>query len=216
MFTILWDNDGVLVDTEGMYFQACREVLGSIGIDLTLAQFKEISLRRGESTFVLAADQDLSADEVAQLRKQRDQRYGDLLRTQPVVIDGVEDVLRSLYGRARMGIVTSSQRQHFEAIHETSGLTRYMDFTLTREDYVQSKPAPEPYLTAMQRHGLRPDQCVVVEDSERGLASATAAGVDCIVVLSQWTRDGDFSDAVAVVEGTAGLLEVIITRISAS
>ena len=70
MFTILWDNDGVLVDTEGMYFQACREVLGSIGIDLTLAQFKEISLRRGESTFVLAADQDLSADEVAQLRKQ--------------------------------------------------------------------------------------------------------------------------------------------------
>ena len=72
---ILWDNDGVLVDTEGLYFQACKEVLGSIGIDLTLDQFKEISLRRGESTLVLATEQGVTADDVERLRKQRDRRY---------------------------------------------------------------------------------------------------------------------------------------------
>lgn len=49
-FTVLWDNDGVLVDTEGIYFRATREVLASIGIDLTPEQFREISLRRGESS----------------------------------------------------------------------------------------------------------------------------------------------------------------------
>ena len=57
MFTILWDNDGVLVDTEGLYFHATQTVLATVGIDLTAEQFKEISLRRGESTFKLAAEQ---------------------------------------------------------------------------------------------------------------------------------------------------------------
>ena len=113
-----------------------------------------------------------------------------------------------------MGIVTSAQRQHFEAIHERSGLVKYMDFVLTREDYVQTKPHPEPYLTAIRRHGLQPDQCVVVEDSQRGLASATAAGVDCIVVLSEWTRDGDFSGALAVADSIAEVPEIVLKRAS--
>lgn len=54
-FTVLWDKDGVLVDTEGLYFQATRAVLATVGVELTLEQFREISLRRGESTFQLRA-----------------------------------------------------------------------------------------------------------------------------------------------------------------
>ena len=89
-----------------------------------------------------------------------------------------------------------------------------MNFVLTREDYTQSKPHPEPYLTAIERHDLQPSQCVAVEDSERGLAAATAAGVDCIVVLSQWTRDGNFDGALAVVDSIAGVPEVVRSRMS--
>lgn len=212
MFTVLWDNDGVLVDTEGMYFQACKEVLGSVGIDLTLDQFEDISLKRGVSTFVLATEQGIDAGEVGRLRNERDRIYAELLVAQCPVIDGVEEVLRSLYGRVRMGVVTSARRQHFEAAHANSNVIQHMDFVLTREDYANSKPHPEPYLTAMERHGLRPEQCIVIEDSERGLAAATAAGLDCIIVLSDWTRDGDFTKAVAVVEGISGVPEEILRR----
>ena len=60
MLTILWDNDGVLVDTEGLYFRATRTVLAEVGIELTPEQFKEISLKRGESTFLLAVEQGIS------------------------------------------------------------------------------------------------------------------------------------------------------------
>lgn len=215
MFTLLWDNDGVLVDTEGLYFQACKEVLGTAGIDLTLDQFKEISLRRGESTLVLATEQGVTADEVDRLRKQRNRVYAELMEARSCVIDGAEDVLRSLHGQVRMGVVTSARRHHFEAAHDNSGLTQYMDFILTREDYTRSKPHPEPYLTAMKRHGLRPHKCIVVEDSERGLAAATAAGVDCMIVRSQWTRDGDFSKAVAVVDNISGVPEEVLRRASA-
>ena len=195
MLTILWDNDGVLVDTEGLYFRATQEVLRSIGVCLTVDQFKEVSLRRGESCFVLAAERGVTDDEISRLRTERDRMYAELLGSQSWAVDGAEEVLRSLHGRVRMGVVTSARRVHFEAAHASTDLRQYLDFELTREDYKESKPNPEPYLTAIDRHNLRPEDCIVVEDSERGLAAATAAGLRCLVVLSHWTQDGDFGRA---------------------
>lgn len=75
-----------------------------------------------------------------------------------------------------------------------------MDFVITHEEYQNSKPHPEPYLTAVARYCLRPEECVVIEDSERGLVSATAAGLRCMIVLSEWTKDGNFSGACRVLE----------------
>ena len=163
-------------------------------------QFKDVSLRRGESCFILAAEHGITDDEIARLRTERDTRYTELLGSQSWAIDGAEEVLRSLHGRVRMGVVTSARRVHFEAAHANTGLRRYLEFELTREDYRESKPNPEPYLTALDRHNLRPEDCVVVEDSERGLAAATAAGLRCLVVLSHWTQDGDFSKADQVLQ----------------
>ena len=198
MFTILWDNDGVLVDTEGLYFRACRSVLTSIGIDLTAEQFKEISLRQGESVFTLAAEQGVADGEIGRLRAERDQLYADFLRTEDCTVDGAEEVLRSLHGRFGMGVVTSTRREHFEIAHAKSSLTQYLDFVVAHGDYQRSKPYPDAYLTALERHGLRPADCMVVEDSERGLAAATAAGLRCLIVRSEWSKDGDFSKACKV------------------
>ena len=145
MLTILWDNDGVLVDTEGLYFRATQTVLQTVGIDLTVEQFKEISLRRGESTFALAADHGIQAAEISRLRAERDRLYADLLGSQSWVIDGAEEVLRSLHGKVRMGVVTSSRRANFDIAHAKSGLVPYLAFVLAREGYQHTKPHPEPY-----------------------------------------------------------------------
>lgn len=213
-FTVLWDNDGVLLDTEGLYFRATMEVLRSVGIDLTPEQFKEISLRRGASTFQLAAQRGVPTEQIACLRAERDRRYSELLGAQSRVVEGVEEVLRLLHGTVRMGIVTSSRRDHFDIAHAKGGLLRHFDFILTREDYEHTKPHPEPYLTAMKRHSLVPDQCIVVEDSERGLASARAAGLDCLIVLSEWTKDGDFSQACKVLRSISEVPDEVLRRAS--
>lgn len=90
MLTILWDSDGVLLDTAGLYFRATQEVLRMVGIHLTADQFKEISLRRGESCFVLAAERGIADDEIARLRAERDRHYAELLGSQSWAIDGAE------------------------------------------------------------------------------------------------------------------------------
>jgi HAD superfamily hydrolase (TIGR01509 family) len=214
MFTILWDNDGVLVDTEDLYFQATKTVLHTIGIDPTPDQYKDISLRRGESMFNLAAEQNIDSDRIAGLRAERDRLYIQLLGSQSLAIDGAEEVLHFFHGRMRMGVVTSTCREHFDIAHAKAGLAKYLDFVITQDDYEHTKPHPDPYLTAMARHNLRREECIVVEDSERGLAAATAAGLPCLIVLSEWTRDGDFRTACKVLNSIREVPDEIMKRVS--
>jgi HAD superfamily hydrolase (TIGR01509 family) len=197
--TVLWDNDGVLVDTEALYFQATREVLATIGADLTRDLFIQLSLEEGRSAFDLAREREATEEAVERLRSTRNERYSALLRSGVPMFEGADEVLSRLHGRVRMGVVTSSHRDHFEIIHRSTGLLRYFEFVLTREDYDRAKPHPDPYQAALDRHGLRADESVVVEDSVRGLLAARGAGIRCIVVPNTLTRDGNFDGAHAVV-----------------
>lgn len=203
MFTVLWDNDGVLVDTEGLFFEATRTILRTVGVELSRHQYIEHSLRRGTSTFELAAAIGIEVTEIERLRAERDELYAASLRSTDCVVDGIEDALARLHGRVRMGVVTSSRRVHFDIAHARSGLARYFDFVIAREDYENSKPDPEPYLTALSRFHLDAEQCAVVEDSERGLRAAIAAGLRCFAIRSDWTRDSDFRGACKVIESVA-------------
>lgn len=208
-FTILWDNDGVLVLTEDRYYQACRETLAGLGVELTRAFFIEHSLLKGLSVFDLVADRGFSADELAALKTKRDRRFAELIDASPCTVDGAEEVLRSLHGRVRMGVVTGALRKHFDRSHARSGLLKYFDFVLAREDYEHGKPNPDSYLTALNRFGLKADECVVVEDTGRGLQAARAAGLRCLVVPHDLTREQDFTGAHEVLRSIRDVPEAI-------
>lgn len=192
---IFWDNDGVLVDTERYYLQASREALAKVEIDLSNAQFAEISLGAGRSVFDLAAASGVSEQSIAELKKWRDSRYATLLEQEELALDGADDVLQALHGKLGMAVVTSSRRQHFEIIHRRTGFKPYFDFCLTREDYTHSKPAAEPYLLALQHCGLAAEDVLVIEDSPRGLQAAKAAGLACWVLPGRHTSAKDFAGA---------------------
>jgi HAD superfamily hydrolase (TIGR01509 family) len=207
--TILWDNDGVLVDTEHLYFRACREVLARVDIELSEERYIDLFLKKNEGLFSMTSEYSLSHDEAEGLRHWRDARYTELLGQGITVLDGVHEVLEALHGRVRMGIVTGSRRRHFEAIHARTELLPYFDFVLVREDYRESKPDPAPYLEAMQRHGLHAAECLVVEDSDRGLRAALAAGVRCAVIPQGLTHGLDFSGAFRILESISDLLGLV-------
>lgn len=192
---VFWDNDGVLVDTEKLYFQATRELLLRTGVVLTPALFKQISLYEGRSAFDLALEKGVPQEEIDRLHAERNRRYTELLAGGVRILEGVEETLGSLRGKVIQAIVTSSRRSHFDAMHVGTGLLSFFDFILTREDYGLSKPDPEPYRLALKRSGCLPEECLVVEDSERGLRAAAAAGMRCIVVPNDLTRGTAFAGA---------------------
>lgn len=206
---IFWDNDGVLVDTEHLYFEATRDVLATRGIALTGDDYLELFLRQSKGILHYAERHGWTAAELEEIRTVRGAHYSELLRSRARVIDGVEEVLAALHGRIAMGIVTSTHRAHFDIIHEKSGLLKYFDFVLASGDYSESKPHPAPYLKALERTGAAPDACLVIEDSERGLASATAAGLRCVMVPSRLTAGRDFPGAHRVLTDIRELLTLV-------
>jgi HAD superfamily hydrolase (TIGR01509 family) len=175
---ILWDNDGVLVDTEKVFFEANRRELAALGVEASWADFEEINLRHGVSLLSLSR---LGGDDLRALYARRDALYCELLSTEAIAITGMAELLGRLAPRFRMGIVTSSHREHFDIIHARSGLLRHFEFHVVREDYPLSKPHPDSYLAGIDRAGLPPHRCVAIEDSPRGVAAAQAAGLDVIL-----------------------------------
>jgi HAD superfamily hydrolase (TIGR01509 family) len=205
---IFWDNDGVLVDTEGLYYRATRETLAAVAVDLSVDAYVELFLRQARGAWHLAEARGLSATEIDALRKRRDQRYATLLATAPIAIPGVAESLRRLSSSYRMAIVTSSE--HFHHIHRDPEFLAMFEFVLTREDCQHCKPHPEPYLRALERTGLRAQQCLVVEDSERGLRSARAAGLPCWVVPSAFTRACAFEGADRILTSVAAVESALL------
>jgi HAD superfamily hydrolase (TIGR01509 family) len=195
MTTILWDHDGVLVDTERLYFNATRQVLARVGADLTVELYRQHLLIESRGCWHLAAERGVSEGELDRLRRDRNALYLDLVTKDDVVVPGALELLRSLKPHYRMAIVTSTQRAHFEAIHRRTGLSDLVEFVLAREDYGESKPDPEPYLAAVARMAVAKDDCIVVEDSRRGLVAAHAAGLRCWIVASEMTAGLSFDGA---------------------
>jgi HAD superfamily hydrolase (TIGR01509 family) len=192
---IFWDNDGVLVDTEHLYFEATQRVLASVDIPLTEDDYRELFLQQGRGAWHLAEARGLSAPEVQALKRQRNALYAELIATGPRVLPGVLEVVSALHGRYRMGIVTSSRRDHFEIIHRDTGLLEYVDFVITADDCPRTKPCPDPYLSAIDASGCDRGACLAVEDSARGLEAATAAGLRCVIVPSRLTCSQAFDGA---------------------
>lgn len=210
---ILWDNDGVLVNTERFYFEANRVYLARHGVDLSEDQYFEFYLADNRGAWHLL-DPAASSQQIAHWRRERNAIHLQMLENaDSLLTPGVDVTLAQLHGRVEMGIVTSATRASFDTIHRKHDLLRYFRFALTAEMYEKSKPAPEPYRAGLARLGKSAAECLVVEDSPRGLQAAQAAGIRCIVLRNSLMARHDFVGAYRVVDSMEELLAEIETLI---
>lgn len=191
--TILFDNDGILVDTEKLYFQANRRIMREQGLDLSAEQYLQFFLNENLGMWHLLEPLGYSADTLAGLRQKRNDYYAGLLATENISVDGARQALETLSTRFQIGIVTSSRREHFTLIHQRTGFAEFFDFVVAEGDYTRSKPDPEPYLVAVKRSGFSPAECLAIEDSPRGLRAAKTAGLACWIIPSELTKAGEFT-----------------------
>ncbi|MFB9324673.1 HAD family hydrolase [Paenibacillus aurantiacus] len=179
----------ILFDHEAQYFRDMTQSLG------TWAQAKAAGI--DEPT-------------ISKQREVRNVYYQEYLRTEAIEIEGVVETLAELSKYARMAIVTTAKRADFQLIHENRQITKFMEFVLVREDYERTKPHPEPYLTGLKRFGASKEETLVVEDSNRGLNSAVAAGIDCAIVHNDFTKTHDFSQVSYRIKTLIELKDIIL------
>ncbi len=207
---ILWDNDGVLVDTERLFFEVNRALFADHGLELSLRAFFDWFLLDNCGGWHLFRERGHTDADIVEIRKERNRRFSALLAAEETLArDGMEDVVRTLSTRAAMAVVTSSSREHFALAHRRTRFRQYLPIIVTEEDCPATKPSPEPYLLGAKRVGRSPETCIAVEDSPRGLLAARAAGIPCIVVRSELTAAFAFDGARAVVDSNDELLDAL-------
>ncbi|MCY3505081.1 MAG: HAD-IA family hydrolase [Chloroflexi bacterium] len=209
---ILFDHDGVLVDTEFWYYKAGERALADIGFTQDRDQYMR-DMTRGMATWAQARAAGVDEGTISRQREVRNAYYQEYLRTEAIEIDGVVETLAELSEYVRMAIITTAKRADFEVIHEKRQITQFMDFVLAREDYELAKPHPEPYLAGLKRLGASKEETLVVEDSSRGLDSAVAAGIDCVIVHNDFTKSHDFSQASYRIDTLSELKGIILNAV---
>ncbi len=207
---VCFDHDGLLVDTEVLFFQITRDMFHGLGVDLTEELWSREYLSKGRGSAMIAGDFGISKERIEPLLDARNQRYRDSLPQAPLR-PHAREVLTVLHGRVPLALVTGNNREAIEIVHRSTGLLSLFSVIVTQEDFPKAKPAPDAYLTAAKRLGLAPERCLAVEDSERGLASAVAAGMPCIAVPGSLTKTQSFPGALAIEETLERIPAVVIT-----
>ena len=206
---ILFDNDGVLIETEMWYFEASKRALKEFfDLELTFHRYMDI-MAKGQRAWVIAEEASISEEKIVIAIEQRDRYYQEYIKTKDITIDGVIETLKCLNRDYKMGIVTTSRRVDFELAHKGRGIVDYMEFVLCVEDYPNSKPHPDPYLKGLELFSASRDECIIIEDSKRGLSSAVNAGIECIIVHNEFTKTHDFSAATYRVKKITQLPELL-------
>jgi len=206
MKAIIFDNDGVLVDTEPVFFNATRDIFRKAGRELLLEEYITYSIKSSQGVWHLLEKPE---ETTAQLIKERDALYVERLKSKNLTFEGVEETVKHLSQLYRLCIVTTSQKFSFDEMHKDSLYLDCMEFIITVEDVTHSKPDPEPYEKALSRLGLPPGECAAVEDSYRGLMSAKSAGLKCIIVESNFSEYQNFEEADIIIDSFTDLPEAV-------
>jgi len=187
---VIFDFDGLIVDTEWPVYQSWVELFDSFDAELPLDQWTSIigtsSLEHFDPFDLLEQQVGENLDRQA-LRHNRYEREMELTLTQPI-LPGVEDYLRDakIHG-LKLGIASSSSRNWVAGHLSRLGLLQYFEVVHTSDDVKRTKPDPALYRLALQSLELRPEETIVLEDSPNGIAAAKAAGIFSVVIPNPLT-----------------------------
>ncbi|NTW54481.1 MAG: HAD family phosphatase [Chlorobaculum sp.] len=208
---ILWDNDGLLVDSETLFFEMTRSFFAGAGLLLDAEYWGVEYLGNAKHSYQIAGELGLAPELIPPLLERRNEAFVSRLRSSVPLMPKVRETIEALSGDVRLAIVTGSPRDKVLLMHGDNGLLNHFEVIVTDDEITNAKPHPEPYLKAMEMLGVEPAQCLAVEDSRRGLDSAVAAGLRCIAVPNALTRMQRFERAFAVEADASGVLKHVTT-----
>jgi beta-phosphoglucomutase family hydrolase len=179
---VIFDMDGVIIDSEPFHWEVNKRIFTSLGIDVSEEEYCRYigvsntnmwtSIRRGHGL-------GQSVEELVQMQVNGNIDFMKRERVDPV--EGVIDLIAGLkYAGLLLGIASSSPYRIIEMVLEKFNLRGFFDGMVSGEDFKNGKPAPDIFLAAAEMLKVSPEQCVVIEDATHGVEAAKAAGMKCI------------------------------------
>lgn len=199
---VLFDMDGVIVDTEPLHYKAYHRMFSDVGINVSEELYDSFT---GQSTLNICRrlvnhfELRNPAEELVRLKRQHFKYLFD--NDQDLtLIDGVLDIIKEYYSNGITLIVASSASMpNINRIFNRFDLNQYFSGKFSGADLKQSKPHPEIFLKAAAHTGFSKSQCMVIEDSTNGITAAKAAGIFCVGYKSLHSHGQDYSKADVII-----------------
>ena len=181
---VLWDMDGVLVDSGEMHYQSWLETLTALSIPFDREKFRQTFGMNNSGILTILLGKPPAADFLQMVSDQKEGRYREMIHGRLQVLPGVLNCLKELHERQILQAVASSAPQeNIEAVVDELNIREYFA-ALVSAYFLPGKPEPAVFLETARRLGVAPERCIVVEDAIAGVAAARAAGMVCIAVTT--------------------------------
>jgi len=201
---VIFDLDGVLVDTGWAHRQAWADLADKEGLEISDEFFRRTFGMQNAAILPMLRPE-ISSQELERLSDWKEQRYRDLMQEHLELAPGAEALLRDLKRHGfRLAVGSSAPPENLNLFWDRLGLARWFDARVTKEEITQSKPAPETFLKAAQKISLAPACCAVVEDAVPGVQAGKAAGMRVVAVTTTRQRE-DLAQADRIVDGLSEL-----------
>jgi HAD superfamily hydrolase (TIGR01509 family) len=182
---ILWDLDGVIVDSGTYHLRAYQWLLGQRGVELSEEYYYSRLFGRRNWDILQDVLGPLTEEEVHALAEQKEAKFRELARGNITALPGAVSLLKRAHEAGVLqSIVSSTPRANIELIVVTLGIRNCLDAIVGEEDSERGKPDPQPFTTAAERLGVPYGRCVVIEDAPEGLEAGKAAGMRVIGVAT--------------------------------
>ncbi|MYA00761.1 MAG: HAD family phosphatase [Chloroflexi bacterium] len=187
---VIFDMDGVLLDSEPLHYEAVRQALAEQGVDFPFDDYA----RYLGTTLTSTWDELCERYPITMTLEQFEARYNaDVLKQYQAgapLIRGARELVEQLReAGVPIAVASSSHRLWVNAALRGAGLSRYFDQTTAGDEVSMGKPSPEIYLKAAKKLGIDPARCIAIEDAPAGVESANAAGMKVVLVRSELTQD---------------------------
>jgi HAD superfamily hydrolase (TIGR01509 family) len=194
---ILFDLDGLLADTETLAMKVVLKICPELGLDLEPGEETKIVGVTAEKFFKDLISNQNSNLELSEALLKFDQTYEDILRTELKPFPGARSLPIELKSQDfRLAIVSGSTAQQVDMVLSQLNIKELFDVIITKNDITRSKPDPEGFLLAANKLKVEPEECLVFEDSEAGVAAGKAAGMKVIGVTNNGGQDLSQADEV--------------------
>ncbi len=208
---ILFDNDGILMDTEKLYFYACRDALAEEGFEYTEEMYAHYTLYNNiGARGYLIKEKGYAPEQADVVNKRWLEIYLKRAHGNSELFPETTSVLQALHKKFKLGLVTGSKHEEMNVKLAQTGIRDFFECYLAREDYEHSKPSPDPYLLAAEKLNLNPCECLVIEDSPRGVQSAKSADMTCFVIPNGLSKNLEFPEADCTLKNLEELLEILL------
>ncbi len=176
MEALIWDCDGVLVDSEPLSNAAWQTVLLRRGVRATSTDLDRFTGRSDDA--VLEHYRRVTGDRLEGILEEREAEFERQARGVLTTFPGLPELLGRLHGQGRrMAVASSGRLPRIRFSLAETGLAGYLETVCSATEVEQGKPAPDLFLLAARRLGVAPSRCVVIEDSVPGLQAAVSAGM---------------------------------------